>query len=137
MDTKEKIKLLADLQGAVDNEDLRGAISALPSGAFIWEKVLNSLNGELEAILSGKVHKSDAVALETLAALLQRLDRTMVVQVLRTLDTKLSQSVTTNPAYPPLEENPPNQEELQRQWEQQQLGQTPSKRGRSSVAGPF
>lgn len=138
MDTKEKIKLLADLQAAIDNEDLKGAISALPSGSFIWTKVLGSLTSELETILSGKINKADSAALESLAGTLQRLDRSVVVQILKTLDTKLSQTTSnSNPNLPPLEE-PESQAELQRKWEMQQLQQQePIKRGRSSVAGPF
>lgn len=145
MDTKEKIKLLADLQSAIDNEELKKTVLALPSGEKIWDNILSSLNKELETLLSGNVKPAEAAAVANLAKLLERMDRSLVVTMLRSIDEKLARAPGTPPAqqtqpvpapaYPPLE-TPVDQEELQREWERQQLANS-KPRGRSSAAGPF
>lgn len=139
MEIKEKIKLLGDLQSAIDNNELKSLIEELPSGGFIWNKFSESMTRELDSLLSGK-SIPEQKKLEELSVVISRLDNSVVVNLLRSLGQKLD-----SPAQPPAspgrkaapttqapvvaEEPPESQEEMKRRWEDQQLKQGAGKSG--------
>jgi hypothetical protein len=61
MDRKEKIKLLADLNGALDSKELKAAIERAPSGGFIWELLSGALNANIDSLLSDEAGDSEFV----------------------------------------------------------------------------
>lgn len=148
MDNKEKIRLLADLQDAIENEELKELIIGLPSGEKVFSIFETALSKELEALLAGKTPE-EVQKEEQWSTLVQSLDKSMVLHVLRSMDEKLSQpkdtpaSVPTQrgakgqtTSFPPEESEPVDQEELKRRWQEQQLS-AGTGRQRGGTAGPF
>lgn len=136
VETKEKIKLLADLQSAIDNEELKELVEGLPSGEKIFQIFQAALNAELQQLLSGKTD-GEAFKEQEFSDLIKTLDQSMVLSVLRSINDKLNttSATETRPVASQSSqepgEPPPNQEELERQWKEQQYKQS-SLRGAST-----
>lgn len=145
METKQKIKLLSDLQGALDNPELKELIiNGMSSGEFIYKIFCEAVQNELNTILSGQ-KKETPSTIDKWENLLKTLDSSMVLQVLKSMNEKLqkdSPKVTTNTIVESERKMPPedliadSQEELKRKWEQQQISAN-TKRQRGGMAGPF
>lgn len=146
MDNKEKIRLLADLQDAMENEELKELVIALPSGEKVFSIFEAALSKELEALLAGKTQEETKKE-EQWSSLIQSLDKSMVLHILRSMNDKLAQPSgapaptqggAPQPAgnFPPEETEAVDQEELKRRWQEQQLS-AGTGRQRGGVAGPY
>jgi len=144
MDNKEKIKLLSDLQAALDNAELKELIlNSVSSGKFIYELFSRAVQEELDALLTNTKKEAPA-EVDRWSELLKTLDSSLVLKVLESMHKKLdapaaapqvSQKPKAAPAnFPPEETGLDSQEELKRRWEQQQLV---AKKPRGSIAGPL
>lgn len=146
MDIKEKIKLLGDIQAGIDNTELKAMVEILPSGDFLWQKFSASLTSELNTLLTGTSAKEIAQVTE-LARVVNQLEKSAVVELLKRLEQKLGQEPavapvaprtvpTAQPDFPPEDTTPLNQEDMHREWERQQTS-GPQRRNRGGVLGHF
>jgi hypothetical protein len=141
MDMKEKIKLLGDLQASVDNPEVQELLKNLPSGEKVFELFSKAVTSEIEGILSGNPIKATE-KLSDLTALFQKLDNSIVVSVLRSVNEKLGapsgvpvQQAPQVPRNEP-EEAPESQDDMKRRWESQQLG-APQGSRRGGIPGQW
>lgn len=61
MERKEKIKLLANLNAALDNKELKTTIEKSPSGEMIWNLLANALNANIDSLLSDESGDSEFI----------------------------------------------------------------------------
>lgn len=160
MDKKEKIKLLSDVQAALENEELKQMVNNLPSGQFLWGHIHKNLNNVLEQLLENNTPEtiravSDA---ETKAAkvveLLEKISANPVIDVLQRINQNLSapQQKSSQPQQTPVGNGTltatnnrsdsaiiaATQEELKQEWEEQQRRNASQSRRRGSGAfGPY
>jgi len=156
MDKKEKIKLLSDVQSALENEALKEGILTLPSGEFLWGHIQKSLNIVLEQLLENNNPETAKAISEVeekavkLAALFKEISSNPVVEVLQRINQNLSsptpkqQQPVGNGTTAANQRTPSpvltaTQEELQREWEEQQRqNAVPSRRrGGGGAFGPY
>lgn len=160
MDKKEKIKLLGDVQSALENEELHKTITQLPSGQFLWGHIQKSLNSVLEQLLENNNPETIRAVSEAeqkaakVAELLEKISGNPVIDVLQRINQNLS-----NPQQKPIQpQQTPvgngtltatsnrqdsailtaTQEDLKREWEEQQRQNSiPSRRRGSGAFGPY
>jgi len=157
MDKKEKIKLLSDVQSALENEVLKEGILSLPSGEFLWGHIQKSLNTVLEQLLENNNPETVKAVSEVeekatkLAALFKEISSNPVVEVLQRINQNLSSPApkqqtpvgngtlaTTASPRTPSPVITATQEELQKEWEEQQRQNAiPSRRRGSGAFGPY
>jgi hypothetical protein len=156
MDKKEKIKLLSDVQSALENEDLKENVLSLPSGEFLWGHIQKSLNAVLEQLLENNNPETAKAISEVeekavkLAALFKEISSNPVVEVLQRINQNLSSptpkqqtpvgngTLTTTSPRTPSPVITATQEELQREWEEQQRqNAVPSRRRGGGAFGPY
>ena len=96
MDKKEKIKLLSDVQSALENDKLRESVLNLPSGEFLWGHIQKSLNSVLEQLLENNTPETIRAVSEAeekaakVAALLEQISANPVIDVLQRINQNLS-----------------------------------------------
>ena len=156
MDKKEKIKLLSDVQSALENEVLKEGILSLPSGEFLWGHIQKSLNAVLEQLLENNNPETVKAVSEVeekaakIAALFKEISSNPVVEVLQRINQNLSSptpkqqtpvgngTLTTTSPRTPSPVITATQEELQKEWEEQQRQNAiPSRRRGSGAFGPY
>jgi len=158
MDKKEKIKLLGDVQSALENTELKQMVAGLPSGQFLWEHIHKNLNNVLEQLLENNTPEtvrsvSDAEAKATkVVELLEKISSNPVIDVLQRINQNLSNPQPSKPAQTPVGNGTltatsnrqdstiiaATQEELKQEWEEQQRRNSAQTRRRGSGAfGPY
>lgn len=160
MDKKEKIKLLSDVQAALENEDLKQMVNDLPSGQFLWGHIHKNLNNVLEQLLENNTPEtvravSDAEQKAAkISELLEKIAANPVIDVLQRINQNLI-SVPQKPAQPQQTSVgngtltttnsrsdsaiiTATQEDLKAEWEEQQRRNASQSRRRGSGAfGPY
>lgn len=161
MDKKEKIKLLSDVQSALENDELRESVLNLPSGEFLWGHIQKSLNSVLEQLLENNTPETIRAVSEAeekaakVASLLEQIAANPVIDVLQRINQNLSapQQKPAQPQQTPVGNGTltttsnrsdsaiisATQDELKREWEEQQRrnSATPSRRRGSGAFGPY
>jgi uncharacterized protein (DUF2126 family) len=154
VNTKEKIKLLSDMQEALDSEELKLAVLALSSGERIWQVFERSIQAEVAEILSpAKAEAKEIVATEKsitqIARTVLAIENSNTYSLLKSIHSKLDGSLSAAPTPQPQqqaqarapdyqEEEPESQEEMQRKFEEQVTRPVPrNPRGRGSGPGMF
>ena len=158
MDKKEKIKLLGDVQSALENPELKQMVVGLPSGQFLWEHIHKNLNNVLEQLLENNTPEtvrsvSDAEARAAkVVELLEKISSNPVIDVLQRINQNLSSPQPSKPTQTPVGNgtltttNPrqdsaimsATQEELRQEWEEQQRQNASQSRRRGGGAfGPY
>lgn len=162
MDKKEKIKLLSDVQSALENDELKQSVLNLPSGDFLWGHIQSSLNNVLEQLLENNTPETVRSVTEVeekaikVAQLLEQIATNPVIDVLQRINHNLS---TPQPQQKSTQQSTPvgngnltatsnrseaspiisaTQDELKREWEEQQRRDSSQSRRRGSGAfGPY
>jgi len=104
MDMKTKIKLLADIQAAIDSDSFQASVKTQASGDYLWERIGVFLNSELEKLLSGngedsKVEEASVQSAQLLKTL-TKINKSEVMDILRRLESKLGGHAQQAPAAP-------------------------------------
>lgn len=76
METKTKIKLLADLSNAAEDEVLLNLIKEMPSGEIVLEVFQQSMLSRIDTLLNGGVQAKTAQQVGEISAVLEKLTAT-------------------------------------------------------------
>jgi hypothetical protein len=118
MDRKQKIRLLADFNAVMENQEIKAALSRAPSGDIIWSIFEAAVNAKIDSLLSDEdgdtefvSRLSDArekacVAIESLSGHLDAIKNSPVMAILDRMGKTLSQAESA-PTASELAEPPP------------------------------